>query len=248
MRGKSEESKKCDKCGHVFSLNGFSRHYKACTGSYTKHQKNNLEIPECVELICPICKKECASVNGYRTHYIRKHLGLDWNLGTKKGTSPIKGRTDIISEEAKERLRKLNTGKKHTEETKQLMSVKAKLSGRGGNISKHRIDYTMKNGKIVHLHSSYERIIAEILDENNVEWTRPAPMLWVDDTGIQHRYYPDFHLITHNVYLDPKNDFLIKKDKRKIELVCKQNDVQVFIVDKDHLSKDGLEKIIQMPL
>ena len=61
--------------------------------------------------------------------------------------------------------------------------------------------------------------------------------------GESHLYFPDFYLPEYNVYLDPKNDYLIKtgqarlgiSDKDKIELVSKQNSVNIIILDKNHL-------------
>jgi hypothetical protein len=34
--------------------------------------------------------------------------------------------------------------------------------------------------------------------------------IWKDNTGNEHRYYPDFYLPEYDVYLDSKNDYLIE--------------------------------------
>ena len=49
-----------------------------------------------------------------------------------------------------------------------------------------------------------------------VEWERPIPLNWMDSEGVKHRYYPDFYLPEYNIYLDPKNSYLMKKDEEKI--------------------------------
>ena len=42
-----------------------------------------------------------------------------------------------------------------------------------------------------------------------------------------------------NTYLDPKNDYLIEKDKSKISLVRSQNNVDLRIVTEQSLSNVG---------
>lgn len=38
-----------------------------------------------------------------------------------------------------------------------------------------------------------------------------ASIVYWDDDGKQRRYVPDFYLPKYDLYLDPKNDYLIKK-------------------------------------
>ena len=109
----------------------------------------------------------------------------------------------------------------------------------GGHTSKHRIVY---NGAL--LQSSYERIVAEDLDRNQIKWTRPEPLLWKDWSGVDHRYYPDFFLPDYNIYLDPKNDFLIKKDHLKLAEVALQNNVTILVLNKSELSWESIQRKI----
>ena len=59
----------------------------------------------------------------------------------------------------------------------------------------------------------------------------------------KHTYTPDLYLPDYNVYLDPKNDFLIENinptlgysDKDKINWVMEQNGVRVIILNKNQL-------------
>ena len=92
----------------------------------------------------------------------------------------------------------------------------------------------------VRLDSSYELRVATALDNNNVKWVRPGPLTWVDENNVSHRYFPDFYLVEFNVYLDPKNDFLIKRDSDKIKRVSEQNSVTVVVLDKDTLSWEAI--------
>jgi len=41
-------------------------------------------------------------------------------------------------------------------------------------------------------------------------WVRPKSLPYEID-GKKRKYFPDFLLVDYGIYLDPKNDFLIKK-------------------------------------
>jgi hypothetical protein len=69
------------------------------------------------------------------------------------------------------------------------------------------------------LESSWEVIVAEALDANGVEWYRPKPIRWVDSGGKKRWYYPDFHIPSRELYLDPKNPFCMKQDEEKMNVV-----------------------------
>ena len=77
--------------------------------------------------------------------------------------------------------------------------------------------------------------MAKSLDENNITWTRPEPLGWIDSNNIKHLYYPDFYLPDYNVYLDPKNSFLIKKDEEKINRTALQNKINIIVLTVDQL-------------
>lgn len=69
------------------------------------------------------------------------------------------------------------------------------------------------------LESSWEVDIATWLDKNNIDWDRPKHIKWVDSTRKARKYFPDFYLPDYDVYLDPKNPYIIAKDKEKIKAV-----------------------------
>lgn len=68
--------------------------------------------------------------------------------------------------------------------------------------------------------------------------------MWVDKNNESYRYYPDFYLIDYDIYLDPKNNYLIKKDKYKIECVSKQNNIKLKILNKKQLNWKEIKKLI----
>lgn len=145
--------------------------------------------------------------------------------------------------EAKKKISDRMTGRIVSTKTRLKLSELAKKNELGGHNSKLRLYYTQKDGNVVYLHSSYEKIVAESLDKYDIRWTRPKYLKYINETG-EHRYYPDFYLSNYNVYLDPKNNYLIKKDKEKIRLVCEQNDVQVIVLDRHNLLWCNIKQLI----
>lgn len=86
------------------------------------------------------------------------------------------------------------------------------------NGSRKNIEYFNKWVKEnVNLESSWELRVAERLDELNIEWVRPKYLKWVDSTNTERLYYPDFYLPKYSLYLDPKNEYCLVKDKEKME-------------------------------
>jgi hypothetical protein len=206
--------------------------------------------------ICKFCKKVCKNSNSLRNHERlckenSEHQESSWIKFNKKRGAWNKGltkETDIRVQKQGETFTKRYAGteegkkifsKPHTEEYKQKMREIAIKRHLGGWHTSKTIEY---NG--INLDSEYEYKVATELDKNNIKWERPHYLLWEDYSGKQHRYYPDFYLPEYNIYLDPKNDYLINnKSKRfgitdveKIEKVQEQNNVKILILDKDNLT------------
>jgi len=117
------------------------------------------------------------------------------------------------------------------------LSKAAHKRGFGGNTSKVRMEFLKNDGTKIYLQSSYEIQYARFLEHQQIKWIRPDPLKWIDADGKSHRYYPDFYLIDSNLYVDTKNDYLIKKDEVKIESVRKQNNVTVLVISKKMLDQ-----------
>jgi predicted transcriptional regulator len=94
-------------------------------------------------------------------------------------------------------------------------------------------------GNDTHLQSSYEKLTADLLDELNIKWIRPKYLKYGNK-----KYFPDFYLVGKDVYLDPKNDYLAKLDKTKIDKVCKENNVVVLILTKEKITKEFLQSLL----
>jgi len=86
--------------------------------------------------------------------------------------------------------------------------------------STNSIYYTTKTNEIVRFDSSWEYKIACYLDEKNIVWIRPKTGIrWIDSYDKERFYYPDFYLPDYDIYLDPKNEQVIKKDTEKLSAV-----------------------------
>jgi hypothetical protein len=107
-------------------------------------------------------------------------------------------------------------GRKHTEETKQLIREKA-LASPHRRLKKGTVMY-----KGVLLDSSWELELAKRLDELEIKWVRPDPIPWVDEEGVTHNYFPDFYLEDYGLFLDPKNPQTVKVQKKKLDCLLTQ--------------------------
>lgn len=92
--------------------------------------------------------------------------------------------------------------------------------------------------------SSYEVSLASILNELNILWIRPEHLWYQDSKGHNRRYYPDFFLVDHNIYLDPKNEYLIKTDIDKIILCSNQNKIFTVILGINHINKNTIKMLV----
>lgn len=180
--------------------------------------------------LCKFCLKEFKNKSGLTGHELRSHINLNKQKEyAKKGSKRIK------------ELYPNGTfnGRKHTIKTKERMSEIRVVKLNHKAFYSKRVDY---NGTI--LDSSYEFKLAKSLDDNNVKWIRPKSLKWNDDGQIR-RYIPDFYLPDYDVYLDPKNDFLIKKDKRKIHLTEQFNDVTILVLNKNQLEWKFIKSLLR---
>lgn len=142
----------------------------------------------------------------------------------------------------------------YTEERRALISKQVKklfkecpeIFGSFGTINRLNIKYKTKDNQIINLQSSYEEKVAIELDKHNIKWIRPSYINYIDSKGVKRKYYPDFYLPSFNVYLDPKNDYLIKTDSEKIRRCCKQNNIKVFILKESQLDWKTIKIIIQL--
>ena len=228
---------RCPTCGKMIGSTAFTRHLRACKegrinhdlkekdehGKTQKwydsmHKRKKVNQPHTkINFECKFCKQKFFNKNKeFKTNH-ENHCVMNSN-------------------------RKKYIGHKHTEEFKKYISEIAKKYKLGGWHTSRSFDYND-----VKLDSSYEVTLAQDLDKNNIKWERPKSLLWKFN-GKEHRYYPDFFLPDYNIFVDTKNDYLINninprfgiKDVEKIKFVEIQNNVKIFILDKNNLSWKNL--------
>lgn len=85
-----------------------------------------------------------------------------------------------------------------------------------GRTKKHHVPDSF--GTTVCLQSTHELAVADWLNASNIKWKREGCFFYGS-----RRYFPDFHLVESDIYLDVKNEYLIKVDAEKIRQVCEQN-------------------------
>jgi hypothetical protein len=104
-------------------------------------------------------------------------------------------------------------GMKHTEQSRKNMSI-------GSAASNHR---RLRKGTVMYkgilLDSSWELALAKRLDELKIKWIRPEPIPWIDSDNNPHKFFPDFYLPEHDLYLDPKNPHAYNVQRNKIDIL-----------------------------
>lgn len=180
---------------------------------------------------CPYCNQSFKE-RGLHIHVQRKHEGKQINYN-----SPNKGKT--FPAEIRIKFGNGRRGKigifKHTEETKRIISEHGLKSNHRRLIKSVR-PYMTKDGLTVMLDSSWEEIVAKRLDFLDVKWYRPPSMKWVDKTGKERNYFPDFYLPDYDLYLDPKNPFAVKVQSEKVDYIESNYSNVVFLRTEEECS------------
>ena len=175
---------------------------------------------------------------------VYKTGNVPWNKGLTKELDPrLKKQAESLSKSIKGK-----PGIKHTEATKAKLSSIAKARELGGFNMRNK--GFMYNG--VKLDSSYEVALAQSLDRNLIKWQRCTRFSYLTPSGELHYYTPDFYLPEYNIYLDPKNSFLINninptlgyRDSEKIAWVMQQNNIKILILDSSQLEWESIKKLI----
>lgn len=84
---------------------------------------------------------------------------------------------------------------------------------------KNRVRYNYQRGKLHDgsvFDSSWEFKIAEFLDFHNIKWIRGKVLEYEGEDLKKHKYFPDFYLPKFDLYVEPKNKYLLEREKHKI--------------------------------
>lgn len=196
---------------------------------------------------CQYCNDERKNRRGLSQHEIycsanpNRKFRINGMLGKKGSNQFIKNPGTKHTSATKMKLSEAAVRQEWSDERRKKLSDIAKNKKLGGHTSKNTLHFVRNNGEVVYLQSSYEIKMAEILEGLGVEWSRPDPLPWVDDKGESHRYYPDFKI--GSIYLDTKNDYLIRKDAAKINAVRMQNSVTLLVVSKDEITEEYVKAL-----
>ena len=242
----------CKYCGKKFeSGQGLGGHTTWCKKNPTAGGSSNWckRAPQ-TRVICDICGQEFSSL-GIRSHAWRMHeegRSFDPNAGYKDGSrkSWNKGLTKETSESVRKISQTLIEGRASgritfvmSDAAKQRLSKRAKESGFGGYRPHPNRGEKYKG---IWFDSKWEVRLAKSLDENQIKWERPRVGFVWTDTG--RKYYPDFFLTEHDIYLDPKNPYLQKKDKLKIEEAQRRNQIRVLVLNENQLTWDAVQILL----
>lgn len=140
--------------------------------------------------------------------------------------SPMKGKTGRF------------LGKRHSFETKKLLSEKARNS-KHRRLRRNMVEY---NG--VMMDSTWEVRLAKKLDSDHIQWIRPDPIKYTDLHGKNRHYFPDFYLPKYNLYLDPKNPAAYIAQKEKISVLTKTYDNIIILRTLDEI--DNFTPVAQL--
>jgi len=206
------------------NLNSLHNHERLCK---LNPNRNASYLSKMVECFCDVCGKVFNSRAGLCGHVSRSHVNRDKQSYYGKLGASMGG---------------FEAGTfRHSETTKDLLSIKA--CERLAKHSKYSKNVEYKPSVI--LESSYEVRVAEILDKLDIEWVKVRQGYKWNDNGKIRRYIPDFYLPKHNIFLDPKNDYLIKMDRRKIESAMEINDIVVVILSDRQINLEFIKTLVQ---
>ena len=229
-RQKANAKSPCPHCAVEFTTGNMVKHEPVCVSK----SGNERFCKECSVQIFKLphqgefCTRKCGATynNRFRTKESRQKQAISVSLSTKGKPSPLKGR--ILTERTLYKTcpcgQPFNCKKKPNQQYCSIGCVSsfaafARSHKWGRCLS---IPYTLLSGETITLQSTWEVAVADYLTENNIRWERPASIPWIDSTGKKRRYYPDFYLPDHDLYLDPKNPRVMARDQEKIRMVSQE--------------------------
>lgn len=97
------------------------------------------------------------------------------------------------------------------------------------------IEYSSKNNGVIHLRSSWERVLAEFMDDHDIKWSYESLSIKYEFNNRIRRYIPDFYLEEYNLILEVKpNIFIDEVVMAKLDS-CEDKGYRVKLVTEDHL-------------
>ena len=244
----SVQYKTCEDCNRTISISNFNNH-KCDKKQYLFSISDDCKISD-NEWKCSECDKIYKTKQALASHYHyghtekgktdREKLTALFETGVCAWSKGLTKDDPRVNQYTETRKKNYQAGlvKNYFNDLKELSKEEQKEIKSTWKKRHKTIDYTLKSGEVVQLESNYEIWVATSLEHNNIRWVRPKSFTWFDDNGKAHQYTADFYLLDYDVYLDPKNDFLIEKEmtKIKIERTCRFNNIRVIVLNLQELS------------
>ena len=199
---------------------------------------------------CVKCKQETTTCQLSRNHKddcpIKLNVKFPFNIGRPAWNKGLTKETD--SRVLNNSLAQYNIVKNISPENEKIRREKLSLIAKANKYGGYRENAGRSKkfkvidsfGNLTTIQSTYELRCSIILNELNIKWIRPKALRY---DGVK-RYFPDFYLVDYDIYLDPKNDYLITLDKEKIEKVISQNNVRVVVIPNKSITQEYITSII----
>lgn len=224
----------CNKCNRLVTNNNYKRHVETCDGTYFEGPHKNW---------IKRSHEESYATKLKNLEKARSALSLTtvWNKGLTKDDPRVKKYAESIKSAHADG--KVDRSFLNDPEYRQKLKDNAKKQGFGGyrknagRSKKYRVRDSFGNEVV--LQSSYELRCFEILTELEIKWIRPPYLKYGSK-----KYFADFYLTEHDVYLDPKNNYKAVQDAEKIACVCEENSVKVYVLTEDMLTQEYIKNIV----
>lgn len=198
---------------------------------------------------CIKCKQETTTSQLTRNHGekcpgAKNQVRFPGNFGRPAWNKGLTAETDIRVSIMADSISKaaISNPRYLTDEQKTHLSEIAKSKGLGGyqpNAGRSKKFHVLDSfGKEVCLQSTFELKCSEVLNDLEIQWTRPSALKYDN-----RNYFADFYLPEYDLYLDPKNSYKAKLDTTKIEKVKEQNNVRVIVLLEHELTHEFIKSL-----
>lgn len=238
-------TKICTNCNSEISLSNYKKHFlsKSCLAGGKQIVNSSLS--------CAFCNSMFTTSSGRGVHEVqcrenpqRRILNLGrvaWNRGKTEATDKRVAKYATHMRKTKKDMPTTGCFAWTTEQR----SANAKAHGVGGyrENAGHSKKFKVIDsfGKQTTLQSSYELECFNILTDLKINWVRPKALKYDN-----RNYFADFYLTDYDIYLDPKNVYKAKLDEEKINKVIEQNNVKVFVLLKEQITKEFISRLTEM--
>ncbi len=219
-------------------------------------------------MICKICNKTLKNERALRSHIWRSHTdqGMNhlekikgvfigrggWNKGlTKESDERVKrGRETYVNKIKSGEIKPGFEGKKHTLDTRSKIGLKLSKNNNGGRCKWYSVENGL--GHKFNVQGTWEQNFSLYLTIIDNSWIKIGigdynhSFKWIDDKGNTHWYTPDFWSPKLKKYFEVKG-YWWGKDKRKMELVLEQNNINLELIDrvkyKEYMKKVTMHQV-----